>query len=102
MMKILLAAVLLGLFSSANIWSDLAAHNTAIIGFALTLQSQSIESKPPSAAQSPEQERAAVGSPTRVWRYVIIGSAIVVFALAGVIAAFKLKRYIAGRKTYDS
>ena len=102
-MKFLLAVALMATFSMANLPGSFLENNQFEFGspikLALTSQIQNGESKPPSAVESRQQERAAVGSPTRVWRYVIIGSAIVILALIGVIAAFRLKRYIAGRHT---
>ncbi len=102
-MKLLLAAMFMAAFSyfdSKGILTDhIPVKINTISKFTFTTRIQDPTSKPASASQSPQQARAAVGSPTRVWRYVIIGSAIIILALVGVIALYRLKRYIEARNT---
>ncbi|MBC7901305.1 MAG: hypothetical protein H7070_14770 [Saprospiraceae bacterium] len=90
-MKMFLFAVILslGFFQSVG-----AIQTKTEIRYvqALALQNQNEPSNSNPASQPPQQRRGEIGSPTRVWRYVVIGFGVLIFILIGVTAAFKLKR----------
>lgn len=102
-MNILLTAVLMVVFSPVSTPHISAEHIlfqfSSIGELTAFSQIQNGVFNQSSAERTPRQEPRAIGSPTRVWRYVIIGSAIAILALIGVISSFRLKRYFAGRNT---
>lgn len=89
-MIIMATAVLAITFSVAmmpipSVSSDAGGFSTVV------LQVQSNLPDPSVNTQQREQRPDLVASPTRVWRYVIIGSAVVLVALIGVLVGFRFK-----------
>lgn len=87
LMNILLAAVLaITFFGSITPSPQLNRESSVFSTVALQLQNDSRNQASPSPR---DQAPDTITSPTRVWRYVIIGSAVVILALIGVFAGFR-------------